>query len=320
MSSPLVSILIPCHNGETFLRATLESALAQTHPHIEIIVVDDGSTDGSRAIASDFEPSVRVLSGPQRGASAARDLATAVSKGEWLQYLDADDLLMPHAVSSRLAAASRLGADVACGDWRRLEPGPGGVWSNGRLEVADPSAVSEEPDLAVFKGFWAPPAAILYRRSIVERIGGWHPNLPVIQDARFLFDAARNGARFAHVPGESAAYRQHASASLSSRSQQRFWEDVLRNNREIEALWTQDGTLVGSRRAAMAEAYGLGARVTFPIDRGLYRANLGELSRFPEAPRSRYLAVAVALERLIGHRAAVRLMGMLQRARKGASR
>src|SRR5882757_7587254 len=104
MTAPLVSILIPCHNGGAYLRATLESALNQTHPQCEVIVVDDGSTDDSLAIARDFEPRIKVLTGPQKGASAARDRATEEARGEWLQYLDADDLLLPHAVASRVAA------------------------------------------------------------------------------------------------------------------------------------------------------------------------------------------------------------------------
>ena len=317
MSQPLVSILVPCHNAEAFLRDTLESALAQTHAETEVVLVDDGSSDRSLAIAREFEPRVRVLSGPRQGASAARNRATGAARGEWLQYLDADDLLMPHAIAGRLAEADRSACDVVCSDWRRMVPGPAGGWSEGKLESGDPRAVCEDAELAVFKGFWAPPAAILYKRSVFDRIGGWHPNLPVIQDARFLFDAARLGARFAHAPGEGARYRQHASASLSSGSSLRFWEDVLRNNREIEALWTAHGPLSGPRRYAMAGAYALGARVTFPIDRDLFRSNLSELRRFPDFQRSPYLVAAVALERTIGHRAAVRIVNALFKLRKG---
>jgi glycosyltransferase involved in cell wall biosynthesis len=312
MTHSLVSILIPCHNSEAFLQATLESALAQSHPRLEIILVDDGSTDDSLAIARSYEPRVKVFTGPQKGASAARNQATQYASGEWLQYLDADDLLLPHAISSRVAALEATAGDVACSDWLRLTPRPDGLWEPGRLEHADYLEFGEETDLAVFKGFWAPPAALLYRRTLVQRIGSWHPGLPIIQDARFLFDAAFHGGRFIHVPGESAHYRQHAAYSLSSNSHAQFWADILANTREIEAMWIERGIFKGARRAAVAYSYRCGAHVTFPFDRGLYRANLAELRRFSEQQWSSYLIAATQLERLLGYWAARRLLGLVR--------
>jgi glycosyltransferase involved in cell wall biosynthesis len=312
MSTPLVSILIPCYNGGAFLRATIESALAQSHPNCEVILVDDGSTDDSLSTARSFEPRVKVFAGPNRGASAARDQATGNARGEWLQYLDADDLLLPHAVASRLAALESAQADVACSDWRRLVLGPDGSWENGKLENADYRAFSDEVDLAVFKGFWAPPAAILYRKALVDRIGRWPANLPVIQDARFLFDAALLGGRFVHVPNEGAQYRQHSAQSLSSTSSVRFWRDVYTNAQEVEAIWAKKGALTGARSTAVAGAYSLGARVSFPIDEALFNANLEGLRRFPDHPSSKYLRVAVALKRVFGYGLARRIIGVLR--------
>jgi glycosyltransferase involved in cell wall biosynthesis len=312
MTSSPVSILIPCHNGGAFLQATIESALAQDHPRLEIVFVDDGSTDDSLAIARSYEPRVKIFTGPRKGASAARNQATQHARGEWLQYLDADDLLLPHAISSRVAALEAAAGDVACGDWLRLALRPDGLWETGRLEHADYLKFGEETDLAVFKGFWAPPAALLYRRALVEQIGSWHPGLPIIQDARFLFDAAFHGGRFVHVPGESAHYRQHAAHSLSSNSRAQFWADILVNTREIEAMWIERGVFNGARRAAVAGSYRCGAHVTFPFDRGLYGANLAELRRFSEQRWSHYLIAATQLERLLGYRAARRLLGLVR--------
>jgi glycosyltransferase involved in cell wall biosynthesis len=314
MSLPLVSILIPCYNGGPFIRATIESALAQTHPNCEVILVDDGSTDDSLSIARSFEPRIRVFAGPNMGASAARDQATQLASGQWLQYLDADDLLLPHAVASRVAAVEASKCDVACSDWRRLIAGTDGRWSKGKLEIGDYRQFSEEVDLAIFKGFWAPPVAILYSRDLVRRIGRWHPGLPVIQDARFLFDAALNGGRFVHVPSETAHYRQHAAHSLSSTSSTLFWKDVLANASEVEAIWSKAGVLVGGRQSAVAGAYSLGARATFPINEALFRTNLSCLKRFPEHPSSKYLTLAILLDRLLGYTLARRTMRMLRPA------
>jgi glycosyltransferase involved in cell wall biosynthesis len=316
MSRPLVSILIPCHNAAPYLGATLDSALAQSYPETEIIVVDDGSSDDSLSIARGYEPRVRVLAGPQRGASAARNAATDESQGEFLQYLDADDLLLPDAIANRVQFLVRTGGDVACADWLRLHLRTDGTWAPGAVETADFRSIADATDLAVFNGFWAPPAALLYRRTIVERIGGWNPTLPVIQDARFLFDAAFLGGKFVHVPGVSAHYRQHSADSLSSRSRTRFWSDVLKNNREIEKLLIGAGRLDRARRDAVGRAYALGSRVTFRIDRDLYHANIGELRRYPEQPWSLYLRAAAGLERLFGYRAAVMIMGILRPGQK----
>jgi glycosyltransferase involved in cell wall biosynthesis len=312
MSAPLVSVLIPCFNAGPFLRATIDSALGQTYANLEIILVDDGSSDDSLAIARTFEPRVKVFTGPQRGASAARDLATRESRGEFLQFLDADDLLLPEAVADRVRRLAETSGDVACGDWRRLIQDKKGGWELGALEVADFRRFGETNDLAVLNGFWAPPAALLYRRSAAERTGGWNRALPVIQDVRFLFDVAYLGGQFVHVSGDGAHYRQHGAGSLSSRSSVRFWSDVLRNNLEIERLLQGAGKLDSARRVALGRSYALGTRVSFTIDRDLFHANLSELKRFSDQPRSKYLRAAMGLERILGHNLAVKAMRFLR--------
>src|SRR5262245_12452760 len=105
---PLVSILIPAYNAEAFISDTIDSALAQAWPKKEIIVVDDGSSDQTVAIARRFEPvGVRVVTQPNRGASAARNLAFSLCRGDYIQWLDADDLLSPDKISKQLEAAKK---------------------------------------------------------------------------------------------------------------------------------------------------------------------------------------------------------------------
>src|SRR5262245_42283737 len=126
----LVSVIIPCYNGQRFLAKTLESAFAQTYPHTEIIVVDDGSTDGSIELIEAYGDRVRAEFGLNRGGSAARNRGTALARGEFIRYLDADDLLMPNALEQRVAALLKTGGDVAYSDWETLvevEPGQFGV-------------------------------------------------------------------------------------------------------------------------------------------------------------------------------------------------
>ena len=105
---PLVSILIPAYNAEEWIADTLRSALAQTWENKEIIVVDDGSTDQTLAVARRFESdSVRVVSQPNQGAAVARNAALSLSKGDYIQWLDADDLLAPDKIAKQLEALDR---------------------------------------------------------------------------------------------------------------------------------------------------------------------------------------------------------------------
>ena len=105
---PFVSILIPAYNAERWIADTMESAIAQTWPRKEIIVVDDGSTDGTRAVAQQFESNeVQVVTQPNQGAAAARNKAFSLSRGDYIQWLDADDLLSPEKVAHQMQRAEQ---------------------------------------------------------------------------------------------------------------------------------------------------------------------------------------------------------------------
>src|SRR5664279_4077546 len=104
---PLVSILIPAYNAEEWIADTIQSALGQTWSEKEIIVVDDGSTDRTLAIARQFSTrGVSIVTQPNEGASAARNQALSLARGDYIQWLDADDFLAPDKVATQLAAIS----------------------------------------------------------------------------------------------------------------------------------------------------------------------------------------------------------------------
>jgi glycosyltransferase involved in cell wall biosynthesis len=106
--SELVSILVPAYNSERWLAATLQSALDQTWPQVEIIVVDDGSRDGTLAVARTFERrNVKVVTQPNQGAPAARNHALTLAQGTYIQWLDADDLLHPNKISAQMQVAAQ---------------------------------------------------------------------------------------------------------------------------------------------------------------------------------------------------------------------
>src|SRR5208282_807303 len=107
-AKPLVSILIPAYNAEAWIADTIRSALAQTWPRKEIIVVDDGSTDGTLAAAKRFESEgILVVAQPNQGAAAARNKAYSLCSGDYIQWLDADDLLSPDKIAKQMEVAER---------------------------------------------------------------------------------------------------------------------------------------------------------------------------------------------------------------------
>ena len=267
----LVSIVIPCYNGERFLAETLDSAFTQTYPLTEIVIVDDGSLDGSAALIRSYGDRVRAEFGPNRGASAARNRGTALARGEFIQYLDADDLLTENAVARRVSALRTESAEVAYSDWEKLIEDEAGEFHAGDQTARLIEDVNPNVEIALITDFWAPPAALTYRRSIVHKIGGWNEGLPVIQDARFLQDAAHAGARFVHAPGIGARYRVHRGASLSRRSQTAFVADVFRNGCDWHARYKAAGRLGPEECRALAQIYDYTARSQFFADRPVFR-------------------------------------------------
>ena len=93
--SQSVTVIIPCYNGAAYLREAIDSALDQTHPPLEVIVIDDGSTDDSAAIAESYGPPVCVIRQENQGESVARNRGIDEAKGDWVAFLDADDLWKP---------------------------------------------------------------------------------------------------------------------------------------------------------------------------------------------------------------------------------
>lgn len=124
--TPLVSIIIPCYNAERWLAETLESALAQTWTAKEILVINDGSTDSSLAVAQQYTTrGVRVIDQPNRGASAARNHGLRLARGDFIQFLDADDLLAPNKIELQIHALAGTKADVlASASWSRFTHDP----------------------------------------------------------------------------------------------------------------------------------------------------------------------------------------------------
>ena len=213
----LVSVLIPCYNSAPWLAETLESALSQTHSNIELIIIDDGSTDDSLAIAQEYECSnVKVISQKNQGQCAAENRALRVSQGDFIQYLDADDLLAPHKIERQLAMLSVSEPDcVASGEWARFYRTPQEAIFKPQLLWRDLSPVdwlvcAWENHLMMHGAAWLIP------REVAVRAGSWDERLSLINDfdyfSRILL--ASRGVRF--CKGAKTYYRSGNTSSLSA--------------------------------------------------------------------------------------------------------
>ena len=227
---PLVSIIVPCYNAGRWLPATLDSALAQTWPRVEIIVVDDGSDDDSLAVASQYESrGVRVESIPNSGAAAARNHGLALARGDYLQFLDADDLLEPSKIEKQLARLIPAGpAAVATCSWTRFEfdlaeakftPEP--LWHD--LGPVDWLVCSWREHVMMATAAWLVP------RALADRAGLWNTTFkhnPV--DDMEYFSRILLAAEQVLFCGEARIYYRSAmTGSLSQRRGDDAWRAIF---------------------------------------------------------------------------------------------
>jgi len=163
---PLVSVVIPAYNAERWVRETIASVIAQTYRPLEVLVVDDGSTDGTVAIAESFGDPVTVVRQANSGAAAARNAGIARSTGEYVALLDADDLWDPAKLAVQVGELER---DRSIG---ALQCGTAYVDINGRvLEIRRPPRRATFWDVVRFRGVVALMSTLLIRRSCIERAG-----------------------------------------------------------------------------------------------------------------------------------------------------
>lgn len=244
---PLVSVIIPAFNCASFIEETLESVYRQTYPvdRLEIIIINDGSTDNTLEVLQKHKHRIWLIDGPNQGPSAAREKGRKFAKGDYIQYLDSDDLLTSDKIKIQIEELVSSKSDVAYGDWNKFIDHEGRVKT---IQSYTPILLGD-PEIATFTDFWCPLAALLYSKRITDKIGPWNEKYPVIQDARYLQDAARLGANFVKTEGLMAYYRQHSSNSVSTRSRFKFVFDVYQNAQEHIGFW--EGNLNNIRLNAL---------------------------------------------------------------------
>lgn len=219
-----VSVITPCYNGARFLAETLQSALAQTQPPHEIIVVDDGSTDDSAAIAESFGPPVRVIRQSNRGESVARNRGLAEATGDYILFLDADDLISRDALERLSKAAGSAPNAVALCGYAEFESDP-----SHPLRVQVPAKAGLFP--RVIRSSIAPPHCFLTPRETVRAAGGFNESIRHGEDWEFWFRIALQNPPLVTVRQVAAYYRKHPNSQCAS-----AWSNIDRQREFLQVM------------------------------------------------------------------------------------
>jgi len=203
-SPSLVSVVIPSFNGARLLAEAVESVLAQTHPAVETIVVDDGSTDDTPALVARWGDRIRYLRQANRGVCAARNAGLAAARGVYVTFLDHDDRFTPEKLARQAAVLdAHPDAGVVYTGWRFIDaegrPFPPVAWPRHEGDVLAELVIAN----FVFLG------AVMVRRSLLAETGGFDEALRGAEDWELWLRLARHGARWACVDAPLFEYRLH---------------------------------------------------------------------------------------------------------------
>ena len=264
----LVSILIPCYNAERWIAQAVESALSQTFADKEVIVVDDGSSDGSLEVLKRFGGAIRLESGPNQGGNRARNRLLELSRGTWLQYLDADDYLLPDKIAHQVAAIERdpdvdvLYSPVILEHW------------TGAGSSTEVLPIPEPHDLWVLLARWYLPqtGAPLWRKQAIVDVGGWKPDQPCSQEHELYLRLLKAGKRFRYFKESGAVYRQWSDQTVCRRDRVDLRRRVLEILQLEEEFLRQRSELTTDRQWAINVARFEAARIAWLSDKNEARS------------------------------------------------
>lgn len=243
-SDPLVTIITPAYNRADFLPETMDSVLSQDYPNLEYIVLDDGSTDGTREVLRRYDGRVYWETHPNMGETRTVNKGLAMARGDVIGIVNSDDPLLPHAIATIvefMVAHPDIG--VAYPDWNLIDSG-GKI-----IEHIDTFEYSYLDMLRWHHCF--PGPATLFRKEIARALGGRDPQFRFVGDYDFWLRAGLS-TRFARIPRTLATFRQHSGSASSSQTNERMAEEHLTLVRKIFSL----PGVTPEMRKYRAEAYG----------------------------------------------------------------
>jgi len=250
---PLVSIVIPTYNCSLYLEEAIESVLQQDYPKIELIVLNDGSTDKTEAILQKYTGRLHWETHSNIGQAMTLNRGWQMSKGEMLGYLSADDALLPNAVSTSVNYLSEH-QDIAvtyC-DYRLID-------TNSRVVRQIRAPEFDYRDLVV-KFVCQPGPGAFFRRHLFEYAGGWDGHFKQIPDYDFWIRAGLYGD-FLRIPRVLASFRIHEESQSFARSDEFKAEESIRVMNKYYALPNLSTDIIAAKNEAMSNATIAAARL-----------------------------------------------------------
>ena len=222
---PLVSICIPCHNAAPYIGAALGSVLAQTWTNLEIIVVNDGSTDGSAEILESYKDrGVRVIHERCGSAAKARNRALKEATGDYIKFFDADDLMSREMIERQMARLEGRTDAVASSEWGRFHGDLGSFKSNPQSVWRDMEATDWLVEAWRDARPMMQPGMFLIPKEVLEKSGGWDEELTLIDDFEFFTRVFCHSKEVLFTPGAVLYYRSGISGSLSGQKSRKAVE------------------------------------------------------------------------------------------------
>ena len=302
MTSAAVSVVVPSYNKADYIAETIDSVLGQRGVKVEVIVVDDASTDHTLEVLEGYGQRIRLQRiGGNSGAAHARNVGASVSRGDYLMFLDADDLINPETLDSLVRALDGRTDRFAACPWQRIR------LQDGEWVVYSPEKPLDPPGgdpVAAWLGNWyIPPCAILWPRQLFEDSGGWDEELAAVDDEELMIRMLLRGTEIAHAATGEAHYRFFKDGgTLSTTPSRRLAAGRLRAVEKLEHEAVALGALPRYRHEFGKKYYRIARTYLEPFpDLALtalrHADRLIELGRLPGPRHHRLLTRALGLER-----------------------
>ncbi len=266
---PELSIIIPCYNGADTIPDLARNLNAYEHDAVEIVFIDDGSTDDSAAIARQHIPQAKVFQQANGGVAAARNTGATKAQGAFLTFLDCDDFLIMEHLLPRLEQLKQSGTSILASSWR-ME-----IRNQGKIQLEDirPMPTPKDPVEALLEGsWWGPPHAYLLKRSAYEEIGGSDETLVNAQDFDLWLRLGIAGMRFDSSSLLAGHYiRDLERSSLARGPRERYWTDTQRVVEKALRAMETNNTLTQQREQAAAKRLHTVARGLYGIDQNRFK-------------------------------------------------
>ena len=265
MATPQFSVVITCHNQRKFIADAIQSAISQIYESREVIVVDDASSDGSDSVLKSYGEMIRLISLERnQGASEARNAGTAVARGNYIVYLDGDDLLKPWAllVYDQIISAWKPALIVSSLTWfQGSVPWQGEIDTPNHIEF-----VSYENWIQKDRPFRSSASALVIERRVLSTIGGWSSDVWPFDDQYLAAELAYSGRTIQILHPPAVFYRLHSTNTIHDVPR------LIAGCHRLVSAWESNKRFTGNQRSLASSAL-MGGPVFWTIKQA-FRAGL----------------------------------------------